>query len=109
MINLVEGKVYDRPAGTGHQHVVPMTYLYCGAHEYDPVTGDELKEREYLFIVWQGTAMRFRSRLVASDIEQYKLVESKKGLTPPQMSNLARGAFRDWECLEYVRMGVLAP
>ena len=107
MIKLIEGRVYDRPAGTGHHHVVPMTYLYCGLHDYDPVSGDKLPQREYLFIVWQDNALKFRSRLTQADIESYQLVERPKGLTPPQLSSLARGAFRDWECLEYIRMGVL--
>lgn len=89
----------------------PLTYLFCGKHFNDNVTGKRLDEPVFLFWAWQGESLMYRLRATASDLRRFtrevKLVEHRAGLTPRQMTSLAHQSFRDSEELEYRKMGLI--
>lgn len=84
------------------------TYLFAGIEHRDAVTGELHDEKQFLFIVWQGTALVFRTRATEAQIKNdLDLVERRSGLDQQQMAFIAEHAFSTWQELEYRKMGVL--
>jgi hypothetical protein len=99
--------------GTVFQHrSKQMTYLYCGIHYDDSVTGEHLGDNPVLtFFVWQGTAVVSRLRATIYEMNGMgngsELVRDLTGLASYQMAYIARRAFNDNEQLEYRKMGLI--
>lgn len=84
------------------------TYLFAGIETSDAVTGQRHEELQYLFIVWQGDAFVFRTRMTEAEIKNnFDLVEFRSGLNREQMAFVAKQAFSKWQEVEYWQMGLI--